>query len=205
MIELTSFHTFILTASLMYYFKFSKDDETYYTENYRFISDMKSRITGELAQSITTLTNSNNRIIVKPKKDDGLEIELATDNMNPIKSEKFKNWLDDYLDKKTSFFFLCSDFKRLYLSWKKWSKFSRLYSMILAILQIISIVLCFYWSKLCPEGNFAKLACIDSDDNALYCLGLPSLVLVILGLIIIFYKNLLKDNVVEIRDGYHDL
>ena len=146
--SLVNFHLGIIFLYLTYYFKFSERSKIFFDEIYDYTSQIKSSITGEIANRFTKelkpipdiyITNSSNSVNYK----EGIP--------NPAKGEKFKNWLDDYLADQTTFFVHYYQVIELYKSWK-WTWSTLKYSaLVLTIIELLLFMITFYWSNICPE------------------------------------------------------
>ena len=210
--SLITLHSALVACSLMYYFKFSNKNNKFFEDTYNFIKDIKNRITKEIAEEISLLAISKPKFIIlkEPKnKESHLEYEYHEENVNPLKGEKFKNWLEDYLKKEKSFFVLYYEFRKKHLAWRKWSKFLKYYSIFVSIIQLL-FLLAPLWHSFCPliiknmnqETNFI---CIQNNSSILLYLLVPSVIFIICGLIMIHYKDSLKNKIIDERDKYYGL
>ncbi len=195
MIEvLFTFHSTSVIAALMYYFKFSQNGSAYFKENRQFISNIKNNITDELTKEISQLVTPLN--VIELHLQEG-KITYDKRNINPPKGEKFKNWLGNYLIKEMNFFILYYEFKKTHIAWKKWSAFLKGYSIFVAIFQILNLLICFY---------LLYFNTIDLNEwKILICSGLPAVIFLVVGILMIFYKDTFKNKIINMRDEYHGL
>ena len=197
MIEgLITFHSTLVIATLMYYLKFSQNGCAYIKENRQFISNIKNNITDELTKEISQLATPLN--VIELHLQEG-KITYDERNINPSKGEKFKNWLDNYLSKKMNFFILYYEFKETHRLWKEWSTSLKRYSIFVAIFQLLNLSICFYLLY------FNTIYLNEYEWIILICSGLPALVLLIAGILMIWYKDTFKNKIINMRDEYHGL
>ncbi len=140
---ITWIHGFLLTAYLIYFFKFSERKKDFFEYIYSSILNIKNSITGEIAEELTKLLKPIPNVYVE--KDEGLKYIEGMEN--PAESEAFKNWLDDYLEKKNTFFKQYSEIKTAYWKWKIYSRLLKYLSLILAGLEFIILCLMALYEK----------------------------------------------------------
>lgn len=210
---LIALHSVLIAFSLIYYFKFSNKENKFFEDNYNFIKNIKSRITQEIANEISLLAIPTPKVIIlkEPKNEDldTKKAEYYEGNSNPLKGEKFKDWLDNYLKKEKSFFVLYYEFNKKYLSWRKWSKFLRYYSIFVSIIQFL-LLLILLWYFLCPSfikniNQEINSICVQNNSFVFIYLFILPIILIICGLIIICYKDSLKNKIIDKRDQYYEL
>ena len=193
---LIAFHGATITLSFAYFFRFRKVDTNFFKKSHDFIIDVKNRTTGELAQEISGTMESGIRIIAISE---GSEVTYSEEEVNPLKGEKFKNWLDNYLEKERSFFVLYHSFKEIYAKWKKWYAAVTVYSKILIFTQFLNLAFCAISEHTPFFGTKEK------NIELMYGSGVLGLILVLVGILMIFRVDSIKDHLVSKMDEYHEL
>ena len=133
------FHSTIFILYLAYYFKFSEKGQHLFDESYELISDTKSSITGEIAEELTKLLKPIPDVLFIPQGTDKLEYKEGIPN--PAKSERFKNWLDTYLEKHNSFFVKYYKTVRLYKKWKSFKSLLKILALVFSFIEVILVIL----------------------------------------------------------------
>ncbi len=204
-------HGAVVASCLTYFFKFSEKDNTFFEDNYSRLADIKSRITGEIAEEISKLGTPVPGVIIATNGSQ--HVDYVEGNSNPLKGEKFKNWLDGYLSREFTFLDHYSEFKKIYYRWSVVWKTMKIYSIGLAVLEVLNLSLCYYWLNKCLKVNEKgqpvdvvdyKFCTGDTNDTILISGGI-AVFLVILGLLLLFYADNLQNRLVNYKDSYNAL
>lgn len=187
---------------LSYYFRFSGLNEDFFDKTYESIIEIKSSITGEIAEKFTKLlTPVPNVFMVNA---DEKTVSYNEGLPNPAKSEKFKNWLDDYLKDKESFFIKYYQTRTVYRRWRCCRSFSRYYALILSIFEVLLLAGAGLLPQYCKEGQSSviPLLCMLLKSHAFVCFSIISLTI---GICMIIYLHSIYSKLRKIKDKYYGL
>lgn len=197
-----NFHIGLFFACLTYYFRFSEKRKNFFDEVYDYTSQVKSSITGEIADRFTKdLKPIPDIYITNPDGD----VSYREGTPNPAKGEKFKNWLDDYLEDKTTFFIRYYQVKKLYKSWR-WIWFALKYlALVLSIVELLLFVASIYWSRFCPKPSpttrdYPFLCSTTGNDHLLFYSLLFSGICFMSGILLFVYVEGICIKLQRIKD-----
>lgn len=201
-------HGAIVASSLTYFFKFSEKDNSFFESNYEQLKDIKRRITGEIAEEISRLGTPIPSVLIATNGTQS--VDYIEGVANPLKGEKFKNWLDGYLSREFTFLDHYSEFKKIYNRWNSTWKVLKLYSMIIACVEAINLAICFFWMNKCVEvtdqASVVELTgflCTGQTKDSLMVSGGIALLLVLIGFFFIIYMDKLQNKLVNYKDVYN--
>lgn len=197
------FHLGIVAACLTYYFKLSEIKLDFFEECYKAFREIKSQMTGEISKEIDSLATPLPSVIISTT--DG-PLEYREGIANPTRSEKFKNWLDSYLDKNLSAIMTYHKFTLLYKKWtRRWS-FLKKFSIYFSIYEFVLAAFSFYLVYSIKNNEFQfKLFSNDISFIVLCCFSFVSIMLVVLSLFLLAYTESLKSQLIKSRDHHNGL
>ena len=185
-------HGLLLGAYLAYYFKFSERKKDFFETTYNSILKTKNLITKEIAEQFTKILKPMPNIFLDRGTEGQEGVHYIEGVSNPAKTEKFKNWLDDYLKEKDTFIIRYGEIKSMYLSWKRWSKLLKNLSAAFSVIELILIFILFQNNK-----ALLKIDILLTDLDITLAL---SVLLFITGLSLVVYTDNIEDKLRKIKE-----
>ena len=181
------FHALVASASVLYLFRFSKEEEPTVKSNHDFFIEIKRKFTRELAKKINELLNSSATSNIVIKGEDYRESPADT-----VDSEKFGNILDEYLQKENSSLINVHKFRETYKKYRQWSECASKFSLFLAVVELIMASVHLFFSNH-----------LEASQNKVWLFSINGVAgfLVICGIIILFVKEKIRHRIVHIRDS----
>lgn len=198
------FHLGIVGACLTYFFKLSEVKLDFFEECYRALREIKIQMTGEISKEIESLATPIPSVFVTNEQ--SKQVEYYEGVSNPIKGEKFKNWLDTYLNSNLNSILAYKNFLELYRRWTTcWSMLKKL-SIYFAIYEFSLAAGSFYLAHSIKDEKFQyKIFSDDTSTRILLVTAAISLIVVVLSLLLLAHTEGLKSKLIQERDSYNGL
>lgn len=190
MAALITFHGAVAVLCLTYFIRFSKESESYNESIYNFFRDAKDSFTRELVEEISTLlkTDIPSKIVLS-------DTNYSESALTSPKGEKFREFLNNYLQKETGYIVRLYEIRKAYSLCRKWSMYTENFSMGLVVVELLALVLHFFLSYCTEKINTSILLYVNSF----------SLFLIIVGLVMLARKSFVTRKAMCIKDDCHGL
>ena len=193
------FHSTIFILYLAYYFKFSERGQYLFDKFYKLIYGIKSSITGDIAKEFTELLKPIPDVFLVSQ--DTNKFEYREGIPNPAKSEKFKNWLDNYLEKNDSFFIKYYKTVHLYNKWKFCKSILKFLALIFSSIELILFILTIRISFFESERFKKNITISEENKEFIFNTLIFSCAMFFIALLFVMYVETIYLKLRNIKDA----